>query len=543
MLLEHARRWTRAHTLRRVAEGVGASVLAGTGLAGLVAITGAPVWAIALAPLPAVAASAWWTWRRVLSIDAFVRRLDAESKHHELLTSALAAEEIAFDTPLTQVVLARAERALPELKPNRVGPLRLPRAAAALGLVGAICVGLHQAQEPLADALETVGLREAQAAPVVDPPLPEHVRADLERERQRLEELSHIPHLAPDVAETLQAAHDALAQAADAGTPGQQAMGALSRAEQALEQLDDQADEPGFFEPSALADVSDEALGEALAQAIQDGDTDALEALGNELMRRLTELPVGGGAIGDLGEGLAAGLDDLPKGADPTMSAEELAAMGLTPDQARDLADLAQASQDAQVGQRGDAKASASKLTKRTGKRTSGRGRAAQDLQASLDTVRQAREGGAGRPQGESPGEQGGPGESAPAGMAPGESAGQPGFVMNVDAQTSGTPQAGKPGGVGQDGSGAGLAGSEDAGMTGDAAETWVSGQWAGNPRELLEQIEGQAQGPTGAADPEWDVIHRGYSALSEASLRQGDVPLTRRAYVRAYFQEIRETP
>lgn len=66
----------------------------------------------------------------------------------------------------------------------------------------------------------------------------------------------------------------------------------------------------------------------------------------------------------------------------------------------------------------------------------------------------------------------------------------------------------------------------------------WVASQWDG-AGEVMEGVvtDADAGGRSGLA---WGEVHARYSALAESASRRGSVPLTRRSYVRRYFEAIR---
>lgn len=72
----------------------------------------------------------------------------------------------------------------------------------------------------------------------------------------------------------------------------------------------------------------------------------------------------------------------------------------------------------------------------------------------------------------------------------------------------------------------------------GAVPEEWVKAQWDGAGESMGETLrEAAAGGRSGLA---WTQVHNRYSALAEAATRQDRLPLTRRSFVRQYFEAIR---
>lgn len=71
-------------------------------------------------------------------------------------------------------------------------------------------------------------------------------------------------------------------------------------------------------------------------------------------------------------------------------------------------------------------------------------------------------------------------------------------------------------------------------------ASDWVEAQWDGAGETMGDLVRtADAGGRSGMA---WGEVHARYADLAEASARREAVPLTRRAYVRRYFEAIRPT-
>jgi len=74
----------------------------------------------------------------------------------------------------------------------------------------------------------------------------------------------------------------------------------------------------------------------------------------------------------------------------------------------------------------------------------------------------------------------------------------------------------------------------------GTVAEEWVDLQWDGAGEAMGQVLDhADAGGRTGMA---WQEVHKRYSGLAESATRRSQLPLTRRTYVRRYFEAIRPT-
>jgi len=65
----------------------------------------------------------------------------------------------------------------------------------------------------------------------------------------------------------------------------------------------------------------------------------------------------------------------------------------------------------------------------------------------------------------------------------------------------------------------------------------WVESQWADSPRGLLHVLEDGQLGERSTVA--YREVHTHYSSIAESATRQAEIPLTRRAYIRSYFEAI----
>jgi len=351
-------------------------------------------------------------------------------------------------------------------------PWRVPHTTLALGLVLAAAGAWASWEDPI----ET-----AAAAPA--PALDKETRELLARQQQTIEELQRIPHLSEQARDELERAKEQVAKAGQS-TDAREAQGALSRAERSLSRLSE-PDHP-FFEDGALEEQTGDALGEALSQAMERGDTELAEQLVREAIERRRD----GATSQDLGD-LAEAIDQ---------AAEKMG----TP--AGDMRGLAEALAE-EEGRSADA-----------------------SVRELLKELREAREGQVGDAiKGGGMEGLGDEGEGKGEGLGEAESQG-PGMLFS---SALGEPGGRNPGGGHQKQSGEG-----DAGVGGQATTTWIAGQWEQGPQVLLGSLEGRAKG---TEDPEsWAAVHRNYAAVAEEVAEREQLPISRRDYVRDYFHAIR---
>ncbi len=66
----------------------------------------------------------------------------------------------------------------------------------------------------------------------------------------------------------------------------------------------------------------------------------------------------------------------------------------------------------------------------------------------------------------------------------------------------------------------------------------WIESQWDGSPDGMLRVIEGGSHGER--SNLSYEDVHRSYSEIAESATQRETIPLTRREYIRQYFEAIR---
>jgi hypothetical protein len=67
----------------------------------------------------------------------------------------------------------------------------------------------------------------------------------------------------------------------------------------------------------------------------------------------------------------------------------------------------------------------------------------------------------------------------------------------------------------------------------------WIESQWDGTPDGVVQLIESASHGERSALD--YEQLIYSYTSVAEAQARREDIPLTRRNYIREYFEAIRQ--
>lgn len=586
-------RWTRASNRRRLAEagvlvfaGATFGALLGIGLlrlpVALASVGVEPSWAdpawlrwtavcVAGLCVLATAGLAWQRYRRGrLDSLALARSLDARHRTDDVLSTAMALEDgtIQASPDLAGIVNRRAGEALARVE-RPVEPFAAPmRAWSAVGIAAALVALLPAASEAAAQVDPTLSDAEALSATTPPaPPLSESTLEQLERDAQMLSELAERPALKPEVRDSLREAGARLRELR--GDP-QRALGRLSRADRALRELARDARDSELFDPEALEKMSNDELAQELAKAMQDEQSDVAEAMARELARRLEnaseyEMQEMADALERAMEQASPSGDASPDGPSPSTStpSKEEKAGGDTPgsssdgtksdeasakaggpskrswkDAARSIPEKLRAGQSALS--RSELRQMAEEIARRPGRSSLERG--VDEARSNIDRARSEQ---LGKMNGEGKGGEGEKG-TAPSGsepgdtMAPGDSAGEPG-EPGSDGPPGMGPPIGRPGGNPGPGGGAG---SDDK----DPARALP-------PSSLYapEHVETPSEGPPGGAvraierfangyrdGDRYDEVHREYRSIAEAAVRREEIPLTRRDYIRSYFEAVR---
>lgn len=522
--------------------------------------------------------------RRRLRVAALARRLDQEHETSDLLSTALAVEArtVQADPGLGSIVRDRAAAVLSTIG-RAVDPFVEPsRALATLGVTAALVALMPHIVQPRQAA---GARRDPEANAVLEiPPLSEETLAALEREARRLGALQHRKGLAPNVRDAMGRARDHL----DAvRSDPSRSLSRLSRAEQELRALAQRARDQGLFSDDALSAMSEEELARELAEAIERRETDTAAAMAEEIAERLEdpdearmqrmaealdraakETPRGGsegarsGADGtDPGHGARPGTSESPgaspeHGASgPTSSGREGGETGREGGETgresgeasragsgRDWRERAgEMSEKLRMGDSGSARSEARKLAEEM-RRRAGRDSLEGSIDRSLSEIRRARseqlgkmngegEGGGRERDGEGSGGEGmGAGEGASGSEGAGPEGGPPGFAPFG-------PPSGKPGPGGGAGSDE-LGDDRSVPLASMHAPEWVDTPAAGAPQGRIRVIRRFLQGRPD--DREYRDLHQEYAAIAESAVRREQIPLTRRDYIRNYFEAVR---
>ncbi len=397
-------------------------------------------------------------------------------------------------------------------------------------------------------------------------------REKLKQLDQQLEELEKQKGLRDSAKRKLSQARREL-DAAKKGASG--STGHLSAAEQALRDLaQDARDQGGLFDPPALQPQPLDTITKQLADAIDRGDSDTASAMADELARRAkTESDAG---LKQMASSLAKALgDNASKKGNKSVDPKDLAHW-------RDLA--GKASQHWDKGEPSAAKSKLREMVEDMAKKSpssldqalSGLGDIRGKQLATLNQQRGAADpssaSGAGKQPGGDPSSDPGGGSDKGSGdkSGTGKSAGNDPSGKGKDPGQGGKG-AGDPSGKGKDPSaGGGSAdghdpshhpGSPDNQGDGSGGKDQGGGpsNRAGDPRDPFtrrvpsEQVRvarrGALPGAVGAIgrymqggddNGNYGDVHRKYESIAEGTMKSEAIPLTRRDYIRHYFEAVR---
>jgi len=399
------------------------------------------------------------------------------------------------------------------------------------------------------------------------PPLSDDTKERLDAALEHLEKFENNPALRREAKETLAEAREHLQKAMN---DPKHTLGELSRAEQALRRLAKQARNEGLYDQEQMKQMSTEELAKQMSEAMKEQDNQTASELGDELARRMEEASMSElRSMARAFERNFESTDSPPRpgsdsGPRPGESAEERAE--------RWKKRLEEMTEQMRRGESGlsssDMRGLADEMRKSGGGSSMER-----SLDEALSDIRKAREGrlgemGEGKP-GEGSGEgkpgegegSGKPGEGKPGEGSgkPGEGSGKPGEGMGEGegkpGEGSGKPGSGKPG----EGEGEGEGGEGDP--SGKPGPGGGDGSFAHGSMGFLppgvgttERTDTPKAGPDkGAiriiqrisagrrdAEGQYKDLHQHYEEVAEEAVRQDQIPLTRREYIREYFEAVR---
>ncbi|MEX1366160.1 MAG: hypothetical protein AB1Z98_23750 [Nannocystaceae bacterium] len=487
--------------------------------------------------------------RRRIDVLGMARRIDEQQGTEDLVATALAVEAgtVAGSTEVQDVVRGKAQTAVASVRkplpsfrtPGRVllGAGVLTGAALAMPLVLEEIAALTI---PAAEAAQQ-GKDDGEGEPAL--PLDEQTKARVDEAIEQLQRYERNPALRRDAREQLAAAREHLQRALD---DPEQATRSLSRAEQALRELAKQAKREGLFDQQQLEQMSNDELTQSMNQAMEQGQNDTAAELGKELSKRMENASES--ELRRMSEGFRK---HFPPTTTPRRDPDETKpgegeGERESAEERRErwkqaLEDMAK---DMERGESGMSSSEMRRLAEELAAEADrGNGSLGRELDETLGEVRGARrrhldELGRkreGEGPGDNPGEGKEPGEGEGKGPSEGKGAGEGKGEQEGKGADGSAPPSGKPGPGG--GRGERRYGFLPPGSIAPGERVDVPS--GGPPKGAVRIIERAAQGP-GRQTEEYRDIHHEYSAVAEAAVRREEIPLTRRDYIRDYFQAVR---
>ena len=512
-------------------------------------------------------------WQQRIDVMTLARRLDREHQTHDVLATAIALDRGDIEAPadLATMVQTRARSCSADLR-DPVPPFTAPsRALATAGAVAAAVALLPASAESLVD----LAVRTASAAPaehsseIADPTLSPESLERLERSADALADLERRPALHDSARDRLRSAREQLHAL---GNDPSRSLARLSRAEQSLRDLQRQSADEGLYDPEELRALGQDELAETMTEAIERREDDTAAAMADEMARRVQDADAN--ELASMASSLerALGKTSPADASDPSSeAAADPARRQRGGDQAKASED---ASADSESGRSDDPRQRWRKATEGLpDQMRAGEGDAARDtlrkmaeemagssarpsdgrqsadgvMERALDDIRRARseqlaemnrESGSGDGRSESPSSDGSSKRSEADGSRgrPGEgndeSEGQPGGAGIPFGMPGGRPGPG--GGVGSDA----LGDPKDAPLMSlhgaDRVEARPDGTTQGSVAVIQRFTEGHRD------DREYEDLHHEYESVAESAIRREQIPLTRRDYIRNYFQAVR---
>ena len=523
--------------------------------------------------------------QRRLSDLQMAKEVDAAHGNVDLLSTAIAIEagDAAGSAEAQAIAHCRAQQAASGLPGAPVRGFRpngrlmagsgLATAAAVAGLL--LLSGDSAFGYPLGVPFDLDGQSEQDTEEATEeeepPPLSDDTKERLDAALKRLEKFENNPALRREAKETLAEAREHLQKAMN---DPKHTLGELSRAEQALRRLAKQARSEGLYDKEQMKQMSTEELAKQMSEAMKEQDHQTASELAEELARKMEEASMS--ELRSMARAFERNFEstDSPSrpgsesGPRPGESAEERAE--------RWKKRLEEMTEQMRRGESGLSSSDMRGLAEEM--RKSGGGSSMErSLDEALSDIRKAREGrlgemGEGKPgEGEGKPGEGKPGEGSgkPGEGKPGEGSGKPGEGSGKPGEGMGEGE-GKPGeGSGKPGEGSGKPG-EGEGEGGEGGEGDPSGKpgpgggdgsFAHGSMGFLppgagtsERTDTPKAGPDkGAiriiqrisagrrdAEGQYKDLHQHYEEVAEEAVRQEQIPLTRREYIREYFEAVR---
>lgn len=541
--------------------------------------------------------------RRLIDVATVAARMDRAHDLDDLLVTALAVErgDASGDTHLAATVHVDAMRIAPDLDMRGVGAVAWPwragvAALACLALSAGLQLGAPSWLAGVANASQlddaatsdtaTTTQKTATTASAQDPEaasLTERERTQLKEDAKTLDQLSRTGGLSEQTKEALERAREQLRRAAQEQASAREALEALTHAERNMGKARQQADAGKHLDPKALAKASTEELLDQFKRAAAARDEARMGALSRELANRLRrQTEQGEGASADESsvtpeqrrqlarlmreqsapkeqqKGTPASSKKSPSSSSKRSLSESTRISIGRLAELLDKEDMQGAERELKrLARHGSARPETSEVARNMrsmGRRTEAmRRRQMQRMggrprhSTASTSPRPGDASGAGKGKGEGRGDGKGitPGEGRMPGqgMSGGGTGKSPGMASSPRASSAGSgvaegiTRAGAPAptpGGGEGGAGDGRTVSGDAG----AQEQWVQSQWNEGGGSIVRAIERVGRGEESVT--EYRDIHATYESIAESSTEREGIPLSRRHYIRRYFEAIR---
>jgi hypothetical protein len=427
-----------------------------------------------------------------------------------------------------------------------------------------------------------------------DPLLAADVRARLEQDARALDELQKTAGLSEEAKASLARASEELGRAAKKDARSLAALDAMTRAEREMRKVEEQSKKGEHLDREKFEKMSSKELADQMKQASEKADADAMAQAASALAKRMEQGGAGlskedrerlarlmreqadrkdaSGSKGEKKEG-ERGLKRLSRESERESSeSSSSSASSRESESMRRLAKLlregdregarrelermakesrrdagSKSGKESFSHRLGETRKSTSSARRSTIARLGGESKTCDDPGSCGSASRAGREGEGreGSKMGSGEGREGGKGgegqsgregssSSAQAGRRPGGAGNS--SSMSSDGQQGITRKGGSapaPGG-GHAGNKGGKSARGDAG----GGSEWISSQWKEGGESIVKAIERVNRGEDSVVG--YREIHNSYESIAESATEQEEIPLTRRGYIRDYFEAIR---
>ena len=489
----------------------------------------------------AAAVRALVRYRRIRTDDlGIARRLDRQSGSGDLLATALAVERgtVSGSPELQVVVHGKATAAIGQVE-RPVEGFRAPgRVLLGAGSLTALAIGvtlllphLDDLGWSLASAAEEDESAEAEAEEEA-PPLSEATQEALKKAVEKLERYEQNPALRRSAKEQLATAREHLQRAM---TDPKHALSSLSRAEQALRELAKEARKQGLFDKEQMQQMSNEDVAKQMSEAMKKGEHDTAAAMADELARRMDEADER--ELREMAEAFKKNFEPATGDSGSKSSTEKSGESGQSGESAEERKErwnkqLEEMAESMRKGESGMSSSEMREMGKELGRES---GRSPGSMERGLDDMRSEIEKARGDRLSEMNGEGEGEGEGeGKSGKGKGEGKGE-GEGEGGEGEGEGPP-SGKPGPGGGEGTHnyPPLGFDSPGGIKSEQIDTPNAGAQKGAIRIIQRASQG---GPSGQ---QYEDLHHEYSEVAEAAVRREEIPLTRRDYIKNYFEAVR---